>query len=95
MFKKITEYDMVAQPLSEETIKLADVAVSRKTKICVNEMLKKLSKMTRNRGFSIPRAINNSINLNFTLFRISYTRTKITHIKLETEKLKLMSRRVE
>ncbi|CAI2384868.1 unnamed protein product [Moneuplotes crassus] len=52
IFKQISEIEMISHPLSEETIKLEDVAVSLKYKTSVNTMLKKIAKMTVNKGLS-------------------------------------------
>jgi len=45
---------MISQPLSEETIRLGDIAVSNKRKAPVDEMLDKITEMTRNRGLIDP-----------------------------------------
>lgn len=55
LFERVSEEEMMAQPLSEETILMDDIIISRfsKYKTTSKEMLRKLAEMTKNQGRNI------------------------------------------
>lgn len=55
LFERVSEEEMMAQPLSEETILMDDIIISRfnKYKTSSKEMLRKLAEMTKNHGRNI------------------------------------------
>ena len=76
LFERVSEDEMMAQPLSEETILMDDIIISRfsKYKTTSKEMLRKLADMMKNHGRNIDsnssfESIFNNNNQNNYLIR--------------------------